>query len=184
MERPVRVLVCVLAAAVAAAPLAAAVYTIQLTNGNSFETRYEPEDASYDSGKVVFLDETGLLITVAKSDIASIQSDFESKGYGRMINTTTMELGWAPNDAVEGGGAPADPLAQVQQAIQGQQQNVNYNQFVEPDALQGMPGNWVGGSFSTPQPVVVPVPVPAPAPAPAAPSGGGDVPPPSDGSGQ
>ena len=82
MQRPVRVLVCVLAAAVAAAPLAAAVYTIQLTNGYSFETRYEPEDASYDSGKVVFLDEAGLLITIAKSDIVSIQSDFEAKGYG------------------------------------------------------------------------------------------------------
>jgi hypothetical protein len=186
MERPVRVLVCALAAAVAAAPLTAAVYKIQLTNGNSFETRYEPEDASYDSGKVVFLDETGLLITIAKSDIVSIQSDFEAKGYGRMINTTTMELGWAPNDVAEGGGegAPADPFAQVQQAIQGQQQSTTFNQFVEPDATQGMPGNWVGGSFSSPQPVVVPVQIQAPAPAPSAPAGGGDVPPPSDGGGQ
>lgn len=185
MVRPVRALVCALAAAVAAAPLTAAIYTIQLTNGNSFETRYQPEDASYDSEKVVFLDETGLLITLSKSDIVSIQSDFEAKGYGRMINTTTMELGWAPNDAAEGGGdGAADPLAQVQQAIQGQQQTTTFNQFVEPDATQGMPGNWVGGSFSSPQPVVVPVPVPSSAPAPSAPAGGGDVPPPSDGSGQ
>jgi len=178
MERPVRVLVCALAAVVAAAPLAAAIYTIQLTNGSSFETRYQPEDASYDSGKVVFLDETGLLITLSKSEIESIESDFESKGYGRMIDTTTMELGWAPNDAAEEGAAPADPLAQVQAAIQGQQQSTTFNQFVEPDALQGMPGNWVGGSYSSPQPVVVPIPVPAPAPA------GGGAPPPSDGGGQ
>lgn len=178
MERPVRVLVCALAAVVAAAPLAAA-YKIHLTNGNSFETRYEPEDASYDSGKVVFLDETGLLITVAKSDVASIQSDFESKGFGRMIDTTTMEFGWAPNDAAEPGAAPADPLAQVQQAIQGQQRTTSHEQFVEPGATQGMPGNWIGGSFRSPQPVVVPVPIPAPAPV-----GGGDAPPPSDGGGQ
>jgi len=178
MERPVRVLVCALAAVVAAAPLAAAVYTIHLTNGTSFETRFQPEDASYDSGKVVFLDETGLLITLSKSEVESIESDFEAKGYGRMIDSTTMELGWAPNDAVEEGATPSDPLAQVQQAIQGQQQTTTYNQFVEPDATQGMPGNWVGGSFSSPQPVVVPVPVPAPAPA------GGGAPPPSDGGGQ
>lgn len=181
MERPVRVLVCALAAAVAAAPLVAATYKIQLANGNSFETRYEPEDASYDSGKVVFLDETGLLITLSKGDIVSIESDFEAKGYGRMINTTTMEFGWAPNDAAEGGegGGAADPLAQVQQAIQAQQQQTTtFNQFVEPDALQGMPGNWVGGSFSTPpQPVVIPVPVPS------GPSGGG-APPPTDDGGQ
>lgn len=178
MERPVRVLVCALAAVVTAAPLAAAVYTIRLNNGHSFETRYEPEDASYDSDKVVFLDETGLLITIPKSEIESIQSDFEAKGYGRMIDTTTMELGWAPNDAAEEGATPGDPMAQVQQAIQGQQQITTFNQFVEPDATQGMPGNWVGGSFSSPQPVVVPVPVPAPAPV------DGGAPSPSDGGGQ
>jgi hypothetical protein len=178
MERPVRVLVCALAVVVAAAPLAAS-YKIHLTNGNSFETRYEPEDASYDSSKVVLLDETGLLITIQKSEIESIQSDFEAKGYGRMIDTTTMELGWAPNDAAEEGAAgPTDPLAQVQQALQGQQQTTTYEQFVEPGATQGMPGNWVGGSFSSPQPVVVPVPVPVSAPA------GGGAPPPSDGGGQ
>ena len=101
---------------VAAAPAFAA-YTIRLNNGTSFTTRYEPEDASWDDSKVVFLDEVGTLISISKSEIAGIESDFETKGYGRMIDTTTMELGWAPNDAAEGveGGAPADPLAQMQQ---------------------------------------------------------------------
>ena len=96
MQRPVRVLVCVLAAAVAAAPLAAAVYTIHLTNGNSFETRYEPEDASYDSGKVVFLDETGLLPHVnpgllSADDVAALRKVSISQGV--MLETISPRLG-------------------------------------------------------------------------------------------
>lgn len=171
MHRFVRGVACALAVAVFAAPLSAAVYTIQLKNGSSFESRYEPEEASWDAGKVVFLDEVGLSIAVDRAEIEAISSDFESKGYGSMLDSTTMELGWAPNDLA----APAepgsqDPMAQLQQMM-GQQQrpDVTYGQFVEPDQTQGIPSQWIGvpGTGGQTQPVIVPVQMPAPAAPPA-----------------
>lgn len=173
MHRFVRGVACALAVAVFAAPLSAAVFTIQLKNGSTFETRYEPEEASWDAGKVVFVDEVGLTIALDRADIEAISSDFESKGYGSMLDSTTMELGWAPNDLA----APAepgsqDPMAQLQQMLGQQQQrpDVTYGQFVEPDQTQGIPSQWIGVPGSTgaqPQPVIVPVQVPAPAAPPA-----------------
>lgn len=172
MHRTVRGLACALVAAVVAAPMSAAVYTINLHNGHSFESRYEPQEASWDASKVVFVDEVGLTIALDRADIESIASDFESKGYGSMIDATTMELGWAPNDlAAPDDGSSTDPMAQIERLMsqQPQQQSVTYGQFVEPDQTQGMPAQWVGlPNDTSPQPVVVPVPVPVPS----APAGG------------
>lgn len=173
MHRFVRGVACALAVAVFAAPLSAAVFTIQLKNGSTFESRYEPEEASWDAGKVILVDEVGLTIALDRADIEAISSDFESKGYGSMLDSTTMELGWAPNDLaapVEPGSQ--DPMAQLQQMLGQQQQrpDVTYGQFVEPDQTQGIPSQWIGVPGSTgaqPQPVIVPVQVPAPAAPPA-----------------
>jgi hypothetical protein len=88
-----------------AAPATAAVYAIQMNNGTTFETRFKPLDAEYDAGKVVFVDEVGNLIALPKSEIASIDSDVESSGFGHVIDNTTIALGWAPNDAPEQGTA-------------------------------------------------------------------------------
>ena len=46
----------------AALPAAAEVYTIRLTSGGTFESRYQPVQAAWDPNMVTFLDETGLAI--------------------------------------------------------------------------------------------------------------------------
>jgi hypothetical protein len=131
----------------AVAPLSAAVYTVTLKNGGTFESRYQPEDASWDKTMIVFLDEWGNTVALPKDQVDKVESDFEAKGYGKMIDNTTMSLGWAPNDAAtppeegeEGSGGappPAQPGAE-------QQPNVTYDQFVEPGQTQGMPAQWIG----------------------------------------
>jgi len=163
MVRFARVFVWVLAAAVVAAPLSAVVYTVKLKSGATFETRYEPEDASWDKEKVVFLDEVGNTIALARADVDSIESDVAAKGYGAMIDNTTIALGWAPNDAAEPQAAPSGG-AEAAAAMQ-QQAPVNQEQFVEPDQLQGIPGTWISyPSAAPPQAAPAPMPMPAPPP--------------------
>jgi len=171
MSRLARTLAWALAGILAVAPLSATVYKVTLKNGSVFETRYQPEDASWDAGKIVLLDEMGLLISIPKDDVQDIVSDVEAKGYGSVIDDTTMYLGWAPNegeDAAAGGAPAAGP-----QVFGQQEPPITYNQFVEPDQTQGMPGTWVGYPVNAPtQPQVIiqqVAPAPAPAPAPAAP---------------
>jgi hypothetical protein len=147
MRRTTRVLAWILVGLVAVAPLSAAVYTVTLNNGTTFETRYEPRDAPWDANKTVFLDEWGNLISLAKDEVAEVVSDFESKGYGAMLDDTTMSLGWAPNDAIdpaspEGQQAAAVAAAAAQQSAG--QESITYDQFVEPNQTQGMPAQWVG----------------------------------------
>ena len=132
----------------------AVVYTVTLTNGMTFETRYQPEFASWDPNKVVLLTEYGNRISVPAADIQSLTTDTESKGFGYQIDTTTIALGWAPNDQLdpnsdEGKAALAEQAAQAQAA--GYQSPVyTQQQFVDPSQLTGMPV-WMTGVNAVPQ---------------------------------
>lgn len=178
-----RFAVLTVAGALVVAPLSAAVYTISMTNGTVFETRYEPEDAAWDSSKLVFLDEFGNVVAVAKTDVQEVTSEFESKGYGTMINNTTMELGWAPNDAVDTSTPEGQAAAAAAAALAASQPTpTTFNQFVEPNQTQGMPARWVGyptndpgSSGFVPPPVQIQVPPPAPVPVEAPPPPAGDT---------
>jgi hypothetical protein len=153
--RTIRTLAWAVAGLLAVAPLSAAVYTVTLKNGSTFESRYQPEDASWDKTKIVFLDEWGNTLALSKDEVDKVESDFEAKGYGKMIDNTTMALGWAPNDAAggdeegEGGESGGGGQAAAQAAAGQEQPNVTYNQFVEPDQMQGMPAQWVGYPTNT-----------------------------------
>jgi hypothetical protein len=122
MVRPLRALALVALASLVAAPSVATVYTIHLKNGTTFETRYEPEDAPWDAGKLVFTNEWGNLMSLAKSEVDRVETDVEASGYGHMLNTTTIALGWAPNDAPAPGseGAVARAEAQAAAAAEGE----------------------------------------------------------------
>lgn len=134
-----RLIVALVAAAVLAGPgpAAADVFTVKVVGGGSFDTRYQPEEASWDTDQVLLLTELGNWIAVPKADIESIESQTENKGYGRVIDTTTISLGFKINDAPveeEGGqGSALDRLLEYMVARdRGAEQDYSVEQFVEP----------------------------------------------------
>lgn len=148
-----------IAALLFAAPVAAEIFVVKLTNGNEFETRYRPREAGWDPAKVVLVTDVGNPIALAKASIVSVIGRSEDRGFGRVIDNTTFELGLAPNDAPDAEeGAPADQVQAFVDALQQSQgQPVNYNvqQFAEPSATGGLPVNWVAPPPTPPTGTVV-----------------------------
>ena len=132
----------------------ATVYSVALKNGTTFDTRYQPEEASWDPDKVVLMTEFGNRIALAASEIESVTVDSESRGFGHQLNNTTMALGWAPNDALDAssdeGKAALAADAAASAAAANAPQVYNQQQFVEPGALTGLPV-WMTGVNAVPQ---------------------------------
>ena len=167
MRPSARFAVVAVAAALAVAPLSAAIYTVSLTNGTSIQTRYEPEDAAWDHSKITFVDEFGNVVALSKSEVVEVVSDFEAKGYGAMLDATTMALGWAPNDALDADSPEGQAAAANAAILAAQPPPANMDNFVEPSQTQGMPANWVGlGTTYFPPPMPTPAPVVAAPPPP------------------
>jgi hypothetical protein len=114
LVRPLRALAFGVLALAVAAPSSAAVYTIHLKNGTTFETRYEPTEAPWDAGRIVFTNEWGNLMTLSRADIDRVETDVEASGFGHQLDSTTIALGWAPNDAPAPGSEAAAERAQIQ----------------------------------------------------------------------
>jgi hypothetical protein len=155
MARSWRALVLAAVATAVSAPLAAAEFMIHLTNGMTFESRYQPRDADWDAQKVVFIDGTGNIISVLKSDIDRIESDVGAKGYGHMLDDTTMAFGWAPND--KGESDPNAPLASSGEDAAPEEPIYNVNETPALPVFYTVPTDAVA-----PQ-TVVPAPTPPPA---------------------
>jgi len=181
-----------------ALPAAAEVYTIRLTNGTVFESRYQPKQAAWDPTMVTFVDETGTDIGLPQALIGEVTAQSETKGYGRVIDTTTVDLGFMPNDLDQ-----AQQMMREQAQSAGFQQSLaaapfNQGQFVEPSAMGGgipvgfSSSNFGGGGgsnpnaggtpsfptgvpapFTTPTNTVTPAPFTTPSPASATPTAPG-----------
>lgn len=96
----------------AAAAAEAGIFTVTLTNGSSFDTRYRPVEADWDSSVVMIRTDTGNWIALKKSEVADVTSSIEQSGFGYQLDTTTVFLGWTPNDigpTDEGDGADGNP---------------------------------------------------------------------------
>lgn len=153
------------ALALLAAPAGAESFQVTLTDGSGFETRYQPQEASWDPSLVLFLTEFGNWIGLAKDSIASVVSDLDDTGFGTRIDSTTISLGFAPNDmaipedqqVVAGQAAPGSPAAASAAAANAQnalleaylqqraaEQSYSIQQFVEPNETQGIPSRFVG----------------------------------------
>lgn len=165
MVRSTRVVALVALAFAATAPVQAALFTITLTNGTTFESRFRPRDAQYDAQKVVFQDESGNLIALLKSEIDSIESDVGAKGFGHMLDDTTMAFGWAPND--KGESRPDDAIATTEEVETPTEPIYNVNENPAVPLFFSYPGAGDAAAPSTP-----PAPTPAPAPAAAEPPPG------------
>lgn len=153
------------AAALAAAPAAAEIWHVTLHNGNTIDSRYQPQEASWDAGKVTMLTDMGNWISLSRSDIASITADTQHKGFGFVINTTTIALGWAPNDALTPEQQAQADAAAANAPAEVPAEPYSVEQFVEPNQAQGIPANWLG--YGTVPPVgtagvASPLPVGAP----------------------
>jgi hypothetical protein len=115
-------------------PAMSAVYTIHLKNGNSFDSRYKPRIAGWDENKIMLTTDIGNKITLQRDDVVDITVDTETQGYGTVLDTTTIVLGWAPNDAPEPGESDVDPGVAMLKALQerGGRPDYSVQQFVEP----------------------------------------------------
>lgn len=173
----------------AALPAAAEVFHIDLANGETFDSLYRPEEASWDADLLLLLTDSGSWIALPKADVVSIISETESSGYGRVIDTSTIVLGYATNDAP----LPDDPtqfstVDALQQLFEQQNQGQDYSvqQFVEPGQAGGGTGglpaygatapqgfSYINGNLGTLPGSAVPGAPAPPAPAPGASGAGG-----------
>ena len=113
----------------------AATYTVTLDNGTSFESRYQPEEATWDPDVLLLLTQYGNWIALAKADVAEVSTDIESRGFGKVIDTKTVSLGVLANDAPvpEEGGEPSNAqLLEQYLAQQPPAPDYSVQQFVEP----------------------------------------------------
>lgn len=165
MKRPISLLVfVVLVGALVAGPALGEIFTITLKNGTVFESRYRPAEADWDTSKLIFLTDWGNWMAIPKTDVESILSEIEGRGFGTVINTTTIAFGWDPGLSEEDTDAmlneedaeknpqqaQTDAMAKAFQdlstSIEESRQVPDYSleQFVEPDETGGqpIPGAW------------------------------------------
>lgn len=75
-------------------------YTVTLKNGTTFETRYRPIAAEWDSTVSMLITDKGNWIALANEDIADVVSVYEENGFGYQLDVSTRYVGWSPNDLV------------------------------------------------------------------------------------
>lgn len=125
------------------APVAVAdVYHVRLANGQTIDSGYPPEEASWDTGTILVNTETGNWVGVLRSSILRIESEVEIRGQGKRLDATTIYMGRTANAAPVPGeeGQQQDQSLALLQAIynqQQQQQNYSIEQFVEPGEIGG-----------------------------------------------
>ena len=91
----------VLLAAVVPAVQASEYFTVTLTNGTSFQTRYRPVPAEWDENVVMINTDRGNWIGLYQDEVADVTSHAEITGFGYQLDTTTLFVGWAPGDDLE-----------------------------------------------------------------------------------
>ena len=151
-------------------PAMAEVFRVQLKNGNEFATRYQPKVAEWDENKVVLLTDVANRITLHIDDIADITHDSQMQGFGTVIDTTTIVLGWAPvlqraeivrvlEDDGRAGRGPAPHAARVAAGLSASRfRCAGRGGGLSPWEFGS--NNFTGGPGNTP-PMVVPVPQPS-----------------------
>ena len=129
----------------AALPATAEYFTVKLVNGNEFDTLYRPRLAAESGEKVLIATETGNWIALPIEAIESVVSHIEARGFGKVINTTTILIGTAPNDAeVPGEDVEVDSATRLLNYLESQGQPqapppFTVQQFAEPNSVGGIP---------------------------------------------
>ena len=136
-----------------AIPATAETYTITMTNGTTFQSRYDPVEAPWDESKIYFLNELGTHMTLPKADIANVITATEVSGFGRVIDSTTLDLGILLVDVPDTTEEDPEELERrrFEQYMDESNPRYNVDQFVDPaDAgTSGLPA-WGGGGSVVP----------------------------------
>ncbi|MEM8998548.1 MAG: hypothetical protein AAGF23_27425, partial [Acidobacteriota bacterium] len=78
-------------------------FTVTLANGTSMQTRYRPVLADWDETVALIRTDQGNWIALAKEEIVDVASQAEISGFGYQVDTSTLFLGWSPNDLLDEG---------------------------------------------------------------------------------
>lgn len=143
-------LLVILAVGLLAAPVAAEIFTVTLTNGTTIQTRFQPREADWSPDHVLILTEVGNQIALPRVDIVEVAARTEQLGFGKVIDTKTVDLGLAPNDAPvpEEGEGPSD-FDRLQRLLQQDRIDYDQRQFVSPsEAGGGLPVGYGVGAAS------------------------------------
>jgi hypothetical protein len=150
-----RVGVLLLSLALLALPAAADVFHVTLKNGSEILTTTQPQQAAWDPNMVLLLTEVGNWVGFAKDEIDSVRAEDPTDGYGVRLSDNVIALGWSPNDLPGADGKAPDAndrfasIAERMLALSEAQQNYSIQQFVQPEATQGIPasfGGYAGGT--------------------------------------
>ncbi len=138
--RVLRLTVLALLAVAAAAAHADAIFTVTLTNGTTFQTRYRPVPAEWDEDVVMINTDRGSWIGLRTDEIADVSSQAEATGFGYQLDTTTLFVGWSPNDVYgeqgEGEG-PAEEALDHNEMFPDAPPSDVLEQFVDVPGAQG-----------------------------------------------
>ncbi len=138
LRRTPRLIVLTLLLAATAATAHAEYYTVTLTNGTTFETRYRPVPADWDENVVMISTDRGNWIGLRTDEIADVTSVAESTGFGYQLDATTLFVGWSPNDIDEGGEEEGEGL-DLEEMFPEPEPSVVLEQFVDiPTAGTGI----------------------------------------------
>lgn len=153
-------------AVLCAVPAMAEVYHVELANGEQFDSRYAPEESSWDSDLLLFHTETGNWAGIRRDEVVRVTIETELRGAGQRIDATTIYMGQTANTApAPGTDTEVDPSTALLQAIYDQnqaQQNYSIEQFVEPGQTGG--GIPVGFTQQNTPPIGLPPQNPNPNP--------------------
>ena len=116
-------------------------YRVNLHNGHSFMSRYEPVDASFDDSLLTFLGDRGNWIAIPKVEVESVDSLIQTLGKGTVIDAVTIMIGQFPNDKPSAAESAEMAAEAANQAV-----NINYSMplFSEPDGTGGIPLSFTG----------------------------------------
>ena len=93
------VLIGLLALCVAASASAHNAFIVNLKNGSTLISKYRPVTAAFDDSFMLVMTSAGNSIAIEKSSIESIVSDLENRGFGVVIDVSTVIVGRSANDA-------------------------------------------------------------------------------------
>lgn len=140
-------------------PAGAEVFSVRMTNDTVFTTRYQPQQDGRDESKLIMLTEFGNFISLPKASVAEITSETESRGFGTVLDTSTIMIGWAPNDKPGAEEVATDPTSRLLNYLENRdsapEQDFSVQQFVTTEGAGqgGLPASGVTSSGSSSFPV-------------------------------